>query len=256
VLHFKVDFKNRWTVLSTTRTGTIAFDSATVSRRGQRIFEAWLRIDADSDDSVQTASYKRIPYSHVLTRYGFDCGRRRLASRGSTYYDSTGAVLNRTEDDSLRWQLALPESRGEEFLREFCLAIDGARPPRSWIVAAKPGDNFSPKSVSIRATDSLLLSSGMPSSHTIGIDTARLSPVQSKAARAFNELPLFLRSLAAIGEELKMPSLPPGTYRVYCANHMIHSFEYLLVEVRPTAPRPGNRQQAPASTRPPTAARP
>lgn len=227
---------SRWTVLTTTRTGTIAFDTATVDRIGPQMYEAWLRIDADATDSVNVTAYRTVRYSHVLARYGLDCSRRRIATRGMTYYDSTGSVLRSTQNDSLTWQLAIPESRGESFLREFCNTRDGTARPRTWIVAAGSREQFSPRSSRVRARDSLMIRSGVTSSHVIVIDTLRLTPAQLKAVRDFNEIPSLFRSLLAIGDLVQIPPLPAGSYRIYCETHMLMPVELHALEVLPSAP--------------------
>lgn len=247
---------NRWTVLTTTRTGTIAFDSATVDRLGPRVFEAWLRIDADPGDSVRGASFRSVPYSFSLARYGLDCARRRIAVRGSTYYDSAGSVLSSNENDSLRWQLALPESRGEEFLREFCTAIEGRRRPSAWIIPAGSRESFSPSRARVRTTDTLWVRNGIMSGHMFLIDTVGLAPGQLKAVRDFNQREPIRRSLLFTGNEVGLIPLPIGSYRLFCTFHSKSLLDDLFIEVVEPQRQPQVRPATPSSRTPQPSSRP
>jgi hypothetical protein len=165
-------------------------------------------------------------------------------------------VLTSSENDSLRWQLALPESRGEDFLREFCTAMESQRPSLAWIVRAGSAESFSPLRTRIRSTESLMVRNGMMSGHLLLVDTLGLDPAQMKAAREFNGRQPIERSLVFTGNELTLPPLPVGVYRVFCTFHSKSVFDDLFVEVVASPRSPQGRQPAPSARPPQASARP
>ncbi len=241
----------RWTILTTTRTGLIAFDSATVDRKAPRKFEAWLRFDADPDDSVRVGGSRYSRYSHSLARYGLDCGKRSIAQISITYYDTAGTVVAISEADSVRWQLALPESRGEDFLRSFCDAMEGRRRATVWLLPRPGGEYFSPGTIRVSTADELAIFDGHDDRHELTFDTLTLNGSARNAVRDFMEFPGPLRSVVGLGDVVVFPKLPAGSYYIYCATHSALRIGGVRVEVSaPPAPRTAAPPR-PAASRPP-----
>jgi hypothetical protein len=244
--HLRAQTPDRWRVLTTARSGLVAVDTTTVDRKGPRSYEAWLRFDGSPSDSARNASYRLVQVAQTLTRYGLDCANRKIAQLSTTRYDSLGTVITSSSADTAHWQLVLPESLGESFLREFCNAIEGRSRNRVWLLPAGRSERFAPDSIRIADTTELKIFAGVDTTHILVFDTTGLSQSQQRAVAAYaDSLDIFNRAYG-LGDHVVFPPLPSGKYKVYCVAHMPYRFFWLTVDVVPSTRR--TPTQRPKST--------
>jgi len=231
---------SRWTVLTTTKSTVVSFDSTSVLRKGGRAYEVWIRFDQDPRDSVSVGPAKKA-YDYSLVRYQIDCANARQGSLGSAYYDSAGNIVHVTEVSEVKWALVLPESLNEDFVRSFCRSFEnGTSSTTVWLVKdTLVGSRLTTPHISVVEDDVISIESAVRGTHSFRIDTTGLSPGQKNAVGMMNRLPT--RVISQRGDLYIIVGLLPGTYAVTCAEHKGNAREHLTVSVRAKSLLPKDR---------------
>jgi hypothetical protein len=222
---------SRWTVLTTTNSTIVSFDSSSVVRKAPRSYHAWLRFDHEPRDSVVVA-YSKKGYDYRLTRYQIDCADSRFGTIGATYYDSTGNVVHSFDVAEPKWSLVLPESVGEDFVRAFCRAFETPTTSTElWLIKdAVVGARLSKLRLSLLEGDFLDIESTVNTTHRFLIDTTTLVGARKDGAATANALS---DSLTMRGQSYNAFGLTAGTYSVFCELHPRNFRERLQLIVLP-----------------------